>query len=105
MLEVLKSEEGLASKYFVAEHSWPLYVHHKLCCDCGSTICHLVMTSFQASHNMESWQKYGRNCPSFLEGELCTFFVPVLQGIPVLTPSFRSGLANVLITIHLIKGF
>lgn len=33
--EVLNADVDLTSKYFVVEHSWPLYVYHKLCCSGG----------------------------------------------------------------------
>lgn len=73
-------------RHFVVEQSWPLYVHHKLCCGCGCTICHLVMTSFHASHNWKADQKCGRNYSLFLEGEFWTLFLFQYCSVPQFWP-------------------
>lgn len=102
-LRCWKEKRICPPRHFIVEHSWPLYVHHKLCCGCGSTICHQALTSFHASHNWKADKSMAGTALCFWKVNFGLGFSSVLQRIPVLTPAVRSSLANVLM-INLIKG-
>lgn len=104
--EVLNADVDLTSKYFVVEHSWPLYVYHKLCCSGG-------IWWWRPLRLLTTW-KAGKSTAGimllslvfvFFECEFLTSFVPLLQDILGLTPAFSSGHANILVIIYLIEGF
>lgn len=104
--EVLNTEVDLTSKYFVVEHSWPLYVYHKLCCSGGIWWWHPLRL-------LTTWKSGKSNAGImllsliiiFFACDFFTSFIPVLQDILGLTPAFSSGLANILVVIHLVKSF
>lgn len=103
--EVLNADMDLTSKYFVVEHSRPLYVYHKLCCSGG-------IWWWRPLRLLTTW-KAGKSTAGimllslvfFFECEFLTSFVPLLQDILGLTPAFSSGHANILVIIYLIEGF